>query len=157
MYWGLWILRISPCKGDFECLRFSSVLETLFFTSFPMYWGLWVFTNFPSILGTLHFYEFLFALRTLSFLMYLGLWVFTNFPPILGTLNFTNLPLYRDFKFLRFPHCTGAFFKRVFSNIEDFEFLHTSHYCEDFVFLRFPLYLTLFFYEFFHVLKTLSL
>ena len=122
MYWGLWILRISPCTGDFQFLRFSSVLKTLFFTSFPMYWGLWVFTNFPSILETLHFYEFLSALGTLSFY---------NFPPVLETLgfhelshalgalsfykppsytgdfDFTNFPLYRDFKFLRFPLCTG--------------------------------------------------
>ena len=56
--------------------------------------------------------------------MYWRLRVVTNFPPILGTLNFTNFPLYRDFKLLRFP-C-----------IEDFEFLNTSHYSEDFAFFK---------------------
>ena len=70
--------------------------------------------------------------------MHWGLWVFTNLPPILETL------------ILQISHCTEtlSFYDspfvleivwRVFPCIENFEFLHTSHYSEDFAFVRFSI------------------
>ena len=111
---------VSLCIGDFEFLR-----------TFLRHWLLWILTNFPLVLHTLNFYEFL---------MYWRLWVFTisflvldlffnEFPPVLGTLSFDGFSLVPEIwvftnllhvletlRFDEFPPCTG-----------DFEFYNLPH------------------------------
>ena len=100
-----------------------------------MYWGLWNFTNFPSMMRTLGFYDFFTLLCTGDFVFYnlyhvIGVGVFKFYKFCVDTLRCYDVPMYWlrplfFYEFLRFSSCIG-----------DFEFLQISIYTENLEFLR---------------------
>ena len=93
--------------GNFAFLRFSLVLETLFFNEFSHVLGTWIVTNFPLywalcfyetflVLGTLRFYGFSPCIRNFEFLI------------------FTNLSMHWGLSILRIFLCIGDFYRKKY-------------------------------------------